>query len=145
MNDARERLARVMRTRIAIVDEGLNTTLTDARLTSLALGTGVGVVTRSPIAAGRVGAGTGGDIAAAGEVTLITGGADDGACASARTCLATIRPRAGIAVVARCPIGFVGGRTSTGRRVASSCHMALIDGIAGNGRCSLAVAGKAAI
>src|SRR5262249_3313853 len=70
------------------------------RLTGIALRAGVAVAAGRAIGLGRIGADAGGDIAGAGAVTLIGGGADDGVGADARPRLTGIALRAGVAVVA---------------------------------------------
>src|SRR5262249_43678564 len=69
-------------------------------------GAGVAVVAGHPIGLGRVGARAAGRIASAHVVALIAGGTHDQVGAGAGAGLAGVSPGAGVAIVARRPIGL---------------------------------------
>src|SRR5439155_889897 len=66
-------------------------------------------------------------------VALVLGGADDGVRAGAAAALAGVGLRAGVAVVARRPVGLGRVRAQAARRIARPCVVALILGGADDG------------
>src|SRR5438094_460212 len=93
----------------------------------------VAVVACAAVGARGIGADAARGVAGPGVVTLVERRADDGVPARARTCLAGVRARARVVVVARGAVGLGRVRARAGRRVARADVVALVLGGAGDG------------
>src|SRR5439155_9953824 len=124
---ARRGVARARR--VALVEGGAGDGVADAApaLAGVGLRAGVAVVARRPIGRGGDGAAARRGVACARRVALVEGGAGDGV-ADAAPALAGVGLRAGVAVVARRPIGRGGVGAAARRGVARARHVALIEG-----------------
>src|SRR6185436_11367729 len=99
-----------------------------ARLAGVAAGASVAVVARGAVGLVRVRANACAGIAAAGDVALIGGGADDRIGARAQAHLAGVGLGAGVAVVARAPVGPGRVRAHAARGIAHAGDVALVGG-----------------
>ena len=92
---------------------GDGSALTSPVNTSIAGGAGVAVITRRAVSHRRIRAGTCGRIAGAGNVTLVELRAGDGSALTSPV-NTSIADGAGVAVIARCAVRFIGPRSSRG-------------------------------
>src|SRR5437016_5506663 len=102
-------------------------------LAGIGLRAGVAVVARRPVGRRGGGAAARRGVARARHVALVEGGAGDGVAPDAARALAGVGLRAGVAVVARRPVGRRGGGAAARRGVARARHVALVEGGAGDG------------
>src|SRR5439155_1623659 len=110
---------------------------------------GVAVVAGAAVGLGGVRAHAGRGVACARVVTLVLRSAHDWVAAHARTCLACVGPRAGVAVVARAAVGLDGVRARARGRVAGARVVTLVgcgahDGVPARARAAPAGVGSRA-